>query len=77
MHETYRPASDRPLGAPVLALRGRDDELVSAAEAAEWSRATTGKLTTAEPDGGHMYLTENPGALLRLIGAELRAGRAR
>lgn len=77
MHETYRPASDRPLAAPVLALRGRDDELVSAAEAAEWSRATAGKLTTAELDGGHMYLTENPGALLRLIGAELRAGRAR
>ncbi|GGN53869.1 thioesterase [Streptomyces albiflavescens] len=77
MHETYRPASDRPLSAPVLSLRGRDDELVSAAETAEWSGATTGRLTTADLDGGHMYLTENPGALLRLISAELHAGRAR
>jgi surfactin synthase thioesterase subunit len=75
MHETYRPASDRPFAAPVLSLRGRDDELVGAAEAAEWCRATTGRLTTAELDGGHMYLTQNPGALLRLIAAELRAGR--
>jgi surfactin synthase thioesterase subunit len=62
---------------PLVSLRGRDDELVSAAEAAEWSRATTGKLSTAELDGGHMYLTENPRALLRLIAAELRAGQDR
>jgi surfactin synthase thioesterase subunit len=75
MHETYRPASDRPLSVPVLSPRGRDDEPVGAAEAAEWFRASTGKLTTAELDGGHMYPTGDPGALLRLLAAELRAGR--
>lgn len=77
MHETYVPSSDRPLSAPITSVRGRDDELVSAVEAAQWAWATTGKLTTAELDGGHMYVTERAEALLRLTAAELRTARAR
>ncbi|MGX1880799.1 thioesterase II family protein [Streptomyces sp. NPDC055287] len=75
MQETYRPSTDRPLSVPVTSLRGRDDDLVSAVEAAQWSTATTGKLTTAELDGGHMYVTEQADELLRLITDELRTAR--
>ncbi|MGN9844409.1 thioesterase II family protein [Nonomuraea sp. H19] len=71
MHENYRPASDKPLSIPVTALRGRADELVDRSHIAEWERATTAGFATAELDGGHMYLADDPATLLRLIGAEL------
>lgn len=77
LHEMYVPSTDRPLGVPVISVRGREDTLVGAAEAAEWGRATTGKLTVAEPAGGHMYLTERPAELLALVAAEVRAARGR
>lgn len=77
LHESYVPSTDRKLDAPVVSVRGREDTLVGAAEAAEWGRATTGKLTVAEPAGGHMYLTERPGELLELVAAEVRAARGR
>jgi len=75
MHENYRPASDKPLPVPVTAVRGRDDELVGAAETAQWARATGAGFTTAELDGGHMYLADDPAALLRLIAAGTVEGR--
>jgi surfactin synthase thioesterase subunit len=77
LHETYVPSTDRPLGVPVICVRGREDALVGTAEAAEWGRATTGQLTVAEPAGGHMYLTERPGELLELVAAAVRAARGR
>ncbi|WP_217222628.1 thioesterase II family protein [Streptomyces anulatus] len=77
LHESYVPSTDRKLDAPVVSVRGREDTLVGAAEAAEWGRATTGKLTVAEPAGGHMYLTERPGELLELVAAEVHAARGR
>ncbi|MFD8663213.1 thioesterase II family protein [Streptomyces globisporus] len=77
LHETYVPSTESPLGVPVISVRGREDTLVGAAEAAEWGRATTGKLTVAEPAGGHMYLAERPGELLELVAAEVRAARGR
>ncbi|MFF9084101.1 thioesterase II family protein [Streptomyces rubiginosohelvolus] len=77
LHETYVPSTDSPLSVPVISVRGREDTLVGAAEAAEWGRATTGKLTVAEPAGGHMYLAERPGELLELVAAEVRAARGR
>ncbi|MEI7033280.1 thioesterase II family protein [Streptomyces pratensis] len=77
LHETYVPSTDRRLAMPVLSVRGRDDTLVGAAQAAEWERATTGGLSVAELAGGHMYLTERPGALLGLVAAETRAARGR
>ncbi|MER5868047.1 alpha/beta fold hydrolase [Kitasatospora sp. NPDC002040] len=71
MHENYRPASDSPLDIPVTAVRGRDDELVCAAESARWSRATTASFESVDMDGGHMYLTDGVPALLGLIGTHL------
>ncbi|MEU5931237.1 alpha/beta fold hydrolase [Micromonospora sp. NPDC047187] len=72
LHESYRPTSDRRLRTPISALRGRQDGLVSAAQITQWAEATAGGLRTSELDGGHMYLTEQPGQLLDLIAAELR-----
>ncbi|MFF0285054.1 thioesterase II family protein [Streptomyces sp. NPDC005262] len=74
LHESYRPASERPLAVRVVSVRGRTDTLVGAAGAAEWGSATNGKLTVAELDGGHMYLADRPGALLELIATELGEG---
>lgn len=74
LHESYRPASERPLTVRVVSVRGRTDTLVGAAAAAEWGCATSGKLTVAELDGGHMYLADRPGALLELIATELGEG---
>ncbi|MFJ1767391.1 thioesterase II family protein [Amycolatopsis sp. NPDC088138] len=77
MHENYRPSRAEPLGVPVTVFRGRDDELVTPEDSAGWRRATTARFETAELDGGHMYLTEHPGALLALIGARLEPARTR
>jgi surfactin synthase thioesterase subunit len=67
MHENYVPSTDLPLPAPITAIRGEDDELVSYEDAAGWSKATTGEFEHVEVPGGHMYLTEAAPALLRLI----------
>ncbi|TXS61448.1 thioesterase [Streptomyces sp. sk2.1] len=71
LHESYRPSPDLPLPAPVLTVRGVDDSLVSAEEAALWSAVTTHPPRSAELPGGHMYMTESPEPLLRLISDEL------
>jgi surfactin synthase thioesterase subunit len=72
MHEDYRAGSDRPLlPVPITAVRGRDDDLVSAADAGGWRRATSAGFGTAELDGGHMYLLDGPDPLLALIAERL------
>lgn len=67
MHEEYVPSSDRPLSAPILTVRGALDPIVTAVDTAQWSRASTYPLKTAELPGGHMYLTEFTDQLIRLI----------
>ncbi|PQP25541.1 thioesterase II family protein [Rhodococcus opacus] len=71
MHENYRPPPHPPLDVPITALRGRGDHLVGAAQLAEWAATTTAGTTVIEVDGGHMYLTEHPHALVRLLAAQL------
>jgi surfactin synthase thioesterase subunit len=67
MHENYRPPVGKPLDVPVTSLRGSQDELVSAAQAAEWTDATVGECRTVEVPGGHMYLLESPASLVRAL----------
>jgi surfactin synthase thioesterase subunit len=71
MHESYVAPRDRPLPVPITALRGRDDELVSAEQCAEWAGATTAGFDLVERDGGHMYLTTGEAGLLRLLSERL------
>jgi len=73
MHEDYRPWHDDPLDVPITAVRGRDDGLVSAAATAGWAAATTAAFGTAEFDGGHMYLLDDPGPLVAALAARFPA----
>jgi surfactin synthase thioesterase subunit len=68
MHEDYRPVSDEPIGIPITALRGIDDQLVSRSQTEQWRAATSGRFTTAELPGGHMYLADSPRELLEFVG---------
>jgi surfactin synthase thioesterase subunit len=58
MHETYEPEASRLLHLPVIAMRGTDDSLVSAAAAAEWAAVTSGSFRLEEVPGSHMYLVD-------------------
>lgn len=67
MHEDYLAEPGVRLSAPVFSIRGADDELVSADEAAQWAEATTGAFRTVELPGNHMYVADDPLALVRLV----------
>jgi len=67
MHESYRPSTDLPLHVPITAIRGRDDRLVGAADAAGWAGTTSAGFDMVELPGGHMYLIESAEPLLELI----------
>jgi surfactin synthase thioesterase subunit len=69
MHENYVPSTGAPLAVPVTSIRGSDDNLVSADQAAAWSKITSADFDVAELPGGHMYLVDSAPALLRLIDA--------
>ena len=77
MHEDYRPGSREPLASPVVALRGREDELVDHEQILQWSESTTGAFDTATFDGGHMYLTDGAAELLAAIAGRLTAVNGR
>ncbi|MFD6939105.1 thioesterase II family protein [Streptomyces goshikiensis] len=67
LHENYRPSYEAPLGAPITALRGAEDELVDAAECAQWAQATSADFSQLELAGGHMYLTEAAEEVLQVV----------
>jgi surfactin synthase thioesterase subunit len=69
MHENYVPSTLEPLDVPITALRGTDDELVPAAQAAAWAGVTTKEFELVELPGGHMYLIDSGPALVELIDA--------
>ncbi|ROP35588.1 thioesterase II family protein [Saccharothrix texasensis] len=69
MHENYRPSTTDRLAAPITSLRGSDDALVTAAEAARWSEVAGAGFEYVEVPGGHMYLTGSAPELLKLIDA--------
>jgi surfactin synthase thioesterase subunit len=77
MHENYRAEPGATVLAPITAVRGRDDDLVSAEASAGWRHATTGSFHTAELDGGHMYLIDGVDELLTIIGSRLELARVR
>jgi surfactin synthase thioesterase subunit len=66
MHEEYVSGRSDPLAAPITSLRGRDDELVTADSAAEWSKATSLEFELKELPGGHMYITQDADDILRV-----------
>ncbi|MET8419252.1 thioesterase II family protein [Streptomyces sp. NPDC005134] len=76
MHENHVFDPSEPLTAPVLAVRGGQDDVVSAQEADAWRSVTTGGFRLAEIDGGHMYLVDHWSELLQLIADELHSAKA-
>jgi surfactin synthase thioesterase subunit len=70
MHENYIPSTDEPVSVPICSLRGDSDRLVSAEQAQEWRKATTGEFTSVEFPGDHMYLVDRAREVLDLIEAE-------
>ncbi|MEU7474461.1 alpha/beta fold hydrolase [Lentzea sp. NPDC042327] len=67
MHEDYRPSTDVPLAAPITAVRGEHDALVSAELASEWEKATSRGFTLRELPGEHMYLLTSADRVLRVV----------
>ena len=66
MHEEYVSGRVDPLAAPITSLRGRDDGLVTADHAAEWSKATSLEFDLKELPGSHMYITQGADDILRV-----------
>ena len=66
MHEEYVSRWSGPLPAPITSLRGHDDQLVTADQAAEWAKATSREFRLTGLPGGHMYLTQRAGDILRV-----------
>jgi surfactin synthase thioesterase subunit len=72
MQEDYRTPVGTSVAVPMTVLRGEDDALVAADEAAEWSKAARSRFDFAELPGGHMYLTDQREGILALVGDTLR-----
>ncbi|WP_327255538.1 thioesterase II family protein [Streptomyces sp. NBC_01244] len=67
MYENYRHDPAERISVPITAIRGTDDELVSATDVLGWAAATSEGFDSVELPGGHMYLTEQAPDLLRLL----------
>jgi surfactin synthase thioesterase subunit len=67
MHEAYRAEPGVRLDVPITVLRGENDELVSAAEAAGWAEVAGAPVTRVELPGGHMYLLDQAEAVLGVL----------
>jgi medium-chain acyl-[acyl-carrier-protein] hydrolase len=65
----YRPAP--PLDQPILAYGGSDDHFANPGEVRAWAQHTTSGCTVRILDGGHFFLHESAGTLLRQLGADL------
>jgi surfactin synthase thioesterase subunit len=76
MHENYLAGPGTRIAAPITAIRGRDDTLVSQEQAREWAGFTQSRFAYAEMPGGHLYLRDVPGPLLHLVQVTIRKSAA-
>ncbi|AHH95955.1 thioesterase II family protein [Kutzneria albida] len=72
MHEAYRAEPGAKINAPITAVLGEQDTLVPVRRAEGWQAATGGAFRTSCTAGGHMYLSEDPDAVLDLVAATVR-----
>lgn len=77
MHEAYRAEPDARINAPITAILGDADTLVSAPQASRWQDATDAEFELATTSGGHMYLTEDPVAAFEVVGRLIDDARGR
>jgi surfactin synthase thioesterase subunit len=76
MHENYVPSTHEPASVPICSMRGSADGLVTAEQAQEWRKATTGEFSYAEFPGGHMYLVDRAREVLDAIDEAWAARRS-
>ena len=67
MHERYSWDGHGRLACPIVVIRGAGDTLVSSAEAAAWQEGSLARIDSCEPAGGHMYLLEDPMAVINVL----------
>jgi surfactin synthase thioesterase subunit len=65
--EKYRPDPASPLGVPILCLTGDEDPQVTRAEAESWRVHTTAEFRQRSFSGGHFYLMQHQGDVVRSI----------
>lgn len=71
LHESYRPADGEPLPVPVTVFRGESDHLVTEEDCRGWADVSTEGRSLVEFEGGHMYLAEDPLAVLRAMAEQV------
>ncbi len=73
LHARYQPSVREPLSTPIAALRGREDRLVSRADAIAWAALTSARFTYEELPGGHLHIVDDPDcywtAIEHIVGA--------
>ncbi|MEW9551903.1 thioesterase domain-containing protein [Nonomuraea sp. NPDC050783] len=74
--KSYAFAPEPPIGCPVVAFTGTDDEEVGAADMLGWARHTTGGFHLRTLRGGHLFVKDRPAELAALIAAGPAAGPA-
>ncbi|TDD61310.1 thioesterase [Kribbella antibiotica] len=77
MHEAYRAEPAARISAPITAVLGAEDALVSADQASGWKDATSSSFELASTPGGHMYLTEDPPAAFEVVGGLIDTAHGR
>jgi surfactin synthase thioesterase subunit len=73
--ETYCHEPGVPLACPITVLTGSEDREVSAADAADWRRHTTGEFEVITLPGGHFYLVGGQAAVGRMLAERLARWR--
>jgi pyochelin biosynthetic protein PchC len=71
--ETYRDTPGRSVRCPVTALIGDSDPQVTVEEAQDWAGHTTGPFDLRTFPGGHFYLQERSGEVIRVLSEALAA----
>ncbi|WP_067467633.1 thioesterase II family protein [Actinomadura macra] len=69
--ETYRPAPGRTLTCPIAAYVGDSDPQVTIDEAGAWAGHTSGAFELRVFRGGHFYLTDHAGDVVRVLSDDL------
>lgn len=70
--ETYLPPVDAAkISCPITALSGTADTVVDADAMAAWRHKTTGAFDAVTIDGGHLFIRDNPMAVLDCVSRRL------
>jgi medium-chain acyl-[acyl-carrier-protein] hydrolase len=73
MIESFYRDAEEPLGCPVSVFAGSNDSTLRVEDLREWNRHTTEQCDLCVLPGGHFFINESPGAVLRALEARLEA----